>query len=46
MSRLDRMEEETRSRIPERSFRVDAKQLEVCAFDRGLTIGGDAASRA
>ena len=43
MSWLDRMEEETHSPTLERSLRMEAKRLEVCAYDRGLTIGGDAA---
>ena len=34
------MEEETRSQTLGRSLRVEAKRLEVCAFDRGLTIEG------
>ncbi|CAN5780981.1 hypothetical protein BH20CHL3_BH20CHL3_07970 [soil metagenome] len=40
MSWLDRMEEETRSQTLGRSLRVEAKRLEGCANDRGLTIVG------
>ncbi len=42
MSWLDRMEEETPCKPSGGTFRWVAKRLEVCAYDRGLTIGGGA----